>query len=121
MVVSASETCQSAGLAGCTVFAGAGAATSASERPSAADARRRNILSIKILPVGGPFAWANRAGKLTRHLPLKPCRAAEHQPKPRLERGHIDGANTLEPELPGPDPHASSLLGRAGLRHPPAL
>src|SRR4051812_21909222 len=27
----------------------------------------------------------------------------------------------LEPELPGSDPHAPSLLGRAGLRHPPAI
>src|SRR3954451_18527957 len=121
MVVSASETWCSAGLAAWTVFAGAGAATSASERPSAAHARRRNVLSIKILSVGGPFAWAHRSGKLNLHLPLNPCRAAEHQPKPPLERGHTDGAKTLEPELPGPDPHASSLLGRAGLRHPPAL
>src|SRR5438045_6192483 len=95
MVVSASETCHSAGLAGCTAVAGAGAATSASERPSAAHARRRNVFSIKFLPVGGRFAWAHRMGKLNLHLPHKPCRGAEHQPKPRLERGHTDGAYRL--------------------------
>src|SRR5690348_13388797 len=40
----------------------------------------------------------------------------------RQSREHANerGAS-LEPELPGPDPHAPSLLGRAGLRDPAAI
>src|SRR5947209_12046181 len=111
MVVSGSVTSHRAGRA-CGARASAGTAARASETPNAASAGRRRVFSIKFPPLGESSHPLLRAPSLTSTCPFP-----AHPPKPRLEPRDL----SLEPELPGPDPNAPPLLGRARLRHPPAL
>src|SRR5258708_32705227 len=105
MVVSASDTCQSAGRAGGGALASAPVVPSANSAAKGA-ARRLNSFVIigsswGLAVIGATLRIAEATAKASRTL---------------FERGL-----SLEPEFPGPDPHPAPLLGRPRGRDPPAL
>src|SRR3954447_25443646 len=105
MVVSGSDTSHSAGRAVC------GALASATVPPSANSAAKGAIKRCRSLVIIGS-SW----GLAVTGATLRIAEAAA-----KATRTSLNGAYPLEPELPGPDPHAPPLLGRARLRDPPAL
>src|SRR5437764_12859673 len=104
MVVSASDTCHSAGRATCGALASAPVVPSAS---SAAKGATRRLNSLVIIG----SSW----GLAVIGATLRIAEAAAKASPTLFERGL-----SLEPELPGPDPHAAPLLGSEGVRDPPA-
>ena len=76
---------------------------------------RRNI-SFSILILSLPFGVTSMLEARKPEPSTCPPTIASAKARPRCRRGP-----PLEPELPGPDPDAPPILGRAGLRDPPAL
>src|SRR3954451_4435769 len=115
MVVSGSETAHKAGRPDCVARACAAAPPTSSDRPKATPIRRSSDFSINSILSQTGFAWGRTGDKLNVYLP----RASPSAKAATL----IETATgrPLEPKLPGPDLDAPSLLGSAGLRHPPAV
>src|SRR3954452_10402333 len=111
MVVSASATSHSAGRA--ESFPWAGAATAKAARTRAARRKKEFNIDSKSLSMRR-VAWRPNRRKLNVHLPHA---AASAKAAPTQIRWCIP----LEPQLPGPDTDAPSLLGRPWLRHSSAL
>src|SRR4051794_9638898 len=105
MVVSASDTCHNAGRATCGALASAPVVPSAN---SAAKGATRRLNSFVIIG----SSWGLAVIGATLRIAEAPAKAS----RTLFERGL-----SLEPELPGPDPHAPPLLGRARMCDPPAL